>query len=61
MFKFWFRKLMRKVMKKINFHNQSATFNSLRYPKKTHKSPFDPMLHDPKTLVAGDKNCQAKQ
>lgn len=52
---------MRKVMKKINSHNQSATFNSLRYPKKTHKSPFDPMLHDPKTLVAGDKNCQVKQ
>lgn len=40
MFKFWFRKLMRKVMKKINFHNQSATFNSLRYPKKYLQKPL---------------------
>ncbi len=40
MFKSWFRKLMRKVMKKINSHNQSATFNSLRYPKKDTQKPL---------------------
>ncbi len=61
MFKFWFRKLMRKVMKKINSHNQSATFNSLRYPKKIPtKAPLTYCYTPIKTLVAGDTNRPVK-
>ncbi len=55
MFKFWFRKLMRKVMKKINFHNQSATFNSLRYPKKHTKAPLTQCYTTPKHLLQATK------
>ncbi len=56
MFKFWFRKLMRKVMKKINSHNQSATFNSLRYPKKiSTKAPLTQCYTTPKHLLQATK------